>query len=46
MESQNLQVVPIPFRQSLFDSNMANRHENHRLAPTIPLLRWEVACVL
>ena len=45
MESQSLQVVPILFRQSLFDSNTVNRHETRRLVPTILLLRWEVACL-
>ena len=46
MESQSLQVVPIPFRQSLFDSNMANRLETRRLIPTILPLHWGVACLI
>ena len=46
MESQSLQVVPILFRQSLFDSSTANRHETRRLIPTILPLRWAVACLM
>ena len=46
MESQSLQVVPILFRQSLFDSNTADRLETRRLIPTILRLRWGVACLM
>ena len=45
MESQSLQVVPILFRQSLFDNNTVNRHEIRRLIPTILPLRSGVACL-